>query len=111
MKQKILIDLKVVCDPPYTVGSWARTLEEKAKHLEVWCREFEEFVRDHRSQDPIGILVEREYQDQCSHCGREWETDEEGCPLCCNKAQKEWEDTRLELPTNASSTPQSMNSR
>lgn len=94
MKQKVLIDLKVVCDPPYTVGRWARTLEDKAKHLEEWCREFEAFVRDHRSQDPVGMSVEREFQEQCSHCGYEWETDNEGCPVCCDKAQKEWEEQK-----------------
>ena len=89
MKQKVLIDLKVVCDPPYAVGRWTRTLEDKAKQLESWCIEFEEFIRDHRSQDPIGLNVEREYQEQCSHCGSEWEEDADG-PLCCAAAQEEW---------------------
>lgn len=90
MKQRVLVELKVVCDPPYTVGRWAITLEERVLHLEGWCREFEEFVRDHRSQGPVSLSVEREYQDQCSFCGNQWEEDETG-PLCCNKALAEWE--------------------
>lgn len=90
MKQKVLVDLHVVCEPPYSVGRWSRTLEDKAKRLEEWCRDFEEFLRDHRSQDPVSLSVEREYQEQCSLCGREWEEDEEG-PLCCNEAQQEWQ--------------------
>lgn len=90
MKQKVLVDVKVVCDPPYMAGYWGRNLEDKARQLEKWCREFEQFVRDHRSQDPVGIYVEREYQEQCSHCGYEWETDDTGCPVCCHIAMEEW---------------------
>lgn len=97
MKLKVLIDLKVVCVPPYTVGKWSRTNEEKARRLDEWCKEFEDFVRDHRSQDPISLSVEREYQDQCSHCTSEWETDDEGRPVCCNKAQKEFEEKHANL--------------
>ena len=26
----------------------------------------------------------------CSFCGYEWEEDENGCPVCCNKAVDEW---------------------
>ena len=95
MKQKVLVNVSVSCEPPYTVGRWCRTMEDKAKQLEAWCREFEEFIRDHRSQDPIGLSVEREYQEQCSHCGSEWEEDKDG-PLCCNEAQKEWDAAKSE---------------
>ena len=91
MKQKVLIDIKVVCDPPNDVTRWDRTLEAKAKSLEGWCRDFESFVRDHRSQDPVGMSVEREYQEQCSYCGYEWETDDDGVPVCCQKAIDEHE--------------------
>ena len=89
MKEKVLVDVRILCDPPGLVGSWSHTLEDKARRLEEWCREFEEFVRDHRSQDAVGLTVEREYQDQCSFCGREWEEDADG-PLCCREAQEEW---------------------
>ena len=93
MKERILVNVSVICDPPYAVGRWTRTMEQKAKALESWCREFEEFIRDHRSQDPIDLHVEREYQEQCSHCGREWEEDKDG-PVCCDEAQKEWNETQ-----------------
>ncbi len=88
MKQKVLIDVIVRCDPPYAVGRWSRTLEDKARRLEEWCQDFEEFIRDHRSQDPVSLNVERQYQEQCSLCGREWEEDDNG-PLCCKAAQEE----------------------
>lgn len=87
MRQKVLVDVQVTCDPPAT--RWCRTLEERARELEHWARDFHEFIRDHRSQDPVSLNVERIYQDQCSHCHREWEEDEDG-PLCCDKAQEEW---------------------
>ena len=96
VKQKVLIDLHVTCDPPYSVGRWSKTLEDKAKRLEEWCRDFEEFLRDHRSQDPVSLNVEREYQEQCSLCGREWEEDADG-PLCCNEAQDEWHKQRADV--------------
>ena len=92
MKQKVLVNLTVVCDPPWSVGRLSRTLEDKAKRLEEWCREFEKFLLDHRSQDAVTMNVEREYQEQCIHCKREWEQDADG-PLCCTKAQEEWDKT------------------
>lgn len=89
MKTKVLVDVTVSCDPPIGIGRWTRTLEDRAKALESWAREFEEFIRDHRSQDPVSLSVERHFQTQCSHCGYEWEEDETG-PLCCQKANDEW---------------------
>lgn len=86
MRQRVLVDIKVICDIPNHVGQWSSTLERRAELIEKWAREFAEFIRDHRSQDPVSLSVEREYQDQCSHCGREWEEDEDG-PLCCSDAQ------------------------
>jgi len=28
---------------------------------------------------------------ECSYCGYEWEEDENGCPVCCQKAIDDWE--------------------
>lgn len=89
MKQKVLIDVTVTVELPRHVTRWCRTMEDRAKELTVWAAEFEAFVRDHRSQDPVSLTVDRHYQDQCTHCGREWEEDSDG-PLCCAKAQEEW---------------------
>lgn len=72
-------------------GWWRKTPEEQAKELEQTAREFEAFVRDHRSQDPVFIEIIREFEDQCSHCGYEWSVNEEGVPLCCQKAIDEFE--------------------
>lgn len=95
MKHKVLVNLSVTCDPPYSVGRWSRTLEDKASRLEEWCRDFEAFLRDHRSQDPVSLTVEREYQEQCSFCRGKWEEDADG-PLCCNSAQEEWDRQRAD---------------
>lgn len=32
----------------------------------------------------------------CSHCGRDWEEYEDGCPCCCDEAQDEWAKARGE---------------
>jgi len=50
--------------------TWAEVYTEK---LETWAREFEEFLRDHRSQDVNGLTVEREVKDYCSACNEELE--------------------------------------
>ena len=89
MKNKVLLEVRVTVEPPYSVGMFSATLERKAQRLEEWCREFEDFLRDHRSQDPVSLSVERGYEDQCSFCGRPWEEDADG-PLCCGEAQDEW---------------------
>ena len=90
MKKKVLIEARVNCDPPNHIFRWNRTVEDQAKAIERWIKEFDEFIRDHRSQDPVNLSVERIYQDQCSHCGCEWEETEEGCPVCCDEAINEW---------------------
>lgn len=89
MKQKVLVNFSITCDPPRYVVSYCNTIERKVKALEEWCREFEYFIRDHRSQDCVSLTVEREYEDQCSYCGNKWEVDEDG-PTCCDEALLEW---------------------
>ena len=93
MKKKVLIDVHVICEPPASATRWAYTVEQQARQLEEWCREFEEFVRDHRSQDPVSLSVQRQYEERCSHCGRQWEEDADG-PVCCDKAQQEWDEAK-----------------
>lgn len=91
MKQKVLIDVSVSIEPPGDIGRWSSTVERRAQAIEQWCSEFEDFVRDHRSQDPVSLTVERKYEMQCSHCHNEWEEEDgTGEPLCCRKAQEEW---------------------
>lgn len=89
MKVKQLVDVKIECDPPSHAWGYGRNHAQQAEAAEKWCREFEDFVRDHRSQDAITLTVRRRFEDVCSHCGQVYEEDEDG-PLCCNKAVDEW---------------------
>ena len=78
-----LSEIRVVAEPPDYVTRGCRNLEQAAATLEAWARELQEFVRDHRSQDPVRVYVERETMKVCSHCRHEWETyDEDGKTLC-----------------------------
>lgn len=90
MKKQVLINVKIECDPPHHWRGF-RTQEEVAQYYEGWVKEFHDFIRDHRSQDPVCLNVIREHEDQCSFCGYTWDTDDNGCPLCCQKAIDEWE--------------------
>lgn len=96
MKVKTVIDLRVICDPPsFITFSW-QSIEQQSKALLQWTEDFHTFIRDHRSMDGMCLIVEKQYEDQCSHCHRQWETDDEtGEPLCCNKAQEEWKISKL----------------
>jgi hypothetical protein len=90
MKKKVLIDVRVVADVSRGIYSWrAKTKEQEAKEMQSLASEFNDFVRDHRSMDWVTLEVEKEYQDQCEHCGYEWEVDAEGVPVCCDKAIEE----------------------
>jgi len=62
-------------------------MERWAQNAERWVEEFTEFIRDHRSQDPVVLYVNRVYREECSHCGSEWEDP----PFCCNKAVEEYD--------------------
>jgi len=92
MKKAVLIDLRIECAPPTGYYYYAGlTLEKQAKRLEEWAKDFNDFIRDHRSQDKVSLSVERIFQDQCSFCGSEWEIDNDGVPMCCQDAIKEME--------------------
>lgn len=59
--------------------------ESLGKCLERKCKDFEDFLRDHRSQDMISLEVVRETQNQCAACNAEWEADEyDGAVHCAN---------------------------
>ena len=77
-----LVSLRIVVDPPRD-SYWWRTEEQRIRGLEAWAHELEEFVRDHRSQDPISLTVERENETVCDRCHREWETYTEDGATCC----------------------------
>ena len=37
------------------------------------------------------VYYDYDASDICSFCRNEWEEDEDGCPVCCQKAVDEWE--------------------
>ena len=93
MKVSRLTDVIVTCEPPTT---WRReTLEERERRLQWWVKDFDDFIRDHRSQDPVRLKVERVHTDVCEFCGDEWETTDDGCPVCCHKAIEEFEAAKV----------------
>jgi hypothetical protein len=100
MKKKILKDVKIICEPPQRRWGGFNGLEDEAIFYEKWVKEFEEFIRDHRSQDPVYLNVEREYKECCEFCEEEWETSDDSCPLCCQKAVDEFETNRRPTPTH-----------
>jgi len=93
MKKTIISDVKIECDPPRVPFYIKRNGQEAiSDYYESWIKDFNEFIRDHRSQDPVSLFVEREYQDICSYCGSDWNEDENGLPLCCDQAEKEYKE-------------------
>jgi hypothetical protein len=103
------IDVRMVCDPPSHLTSWIcerRGSPEYWKRVEdryeSWIKELEEFMRDHRSRDGIGLGTERVMEEQCNACGGAWETDtneDTGKTICaCCGAEVE---TETKEPANA----------
>lgn len=91
MKKNILDNIRVELDPPRYAYGWSQQLETQAKDLEAWAKDLMVFLRDHRSQDDVPIKVIRDRRDICTHCGSDWETDDDCIPLCCSKAVEEHE--------------------
>lgn len=87
-KVRRLIDATVEADLLNGLYSWqTNTPERLATALEKLVAEFHEHIRDHRSLDFIRLQVNRVVQDQCSLCGKEWETDTDdakGTTHCAN---------------------------
>jgi len=87
VKKKVLIDASVSVEFPYIerMSYRYKTVEDKAKALEVACRDFQEFLRDHRSQDIVYLCVERTYADICSECEAKFEEwIDDGVHKCAN---------------------------
>lgn len=82
-KVKILQSAHVECEPGRYAVWHARTEEDRAKQLESWCKEFNEFIRDHRHQDDTRVSVVRVVWDCCSACKAQWEPyQEDGKTIC-----------------------------
>src|SRR5512133_2331093 len=64
---KVATDCYVRVEP--RIG-WGRyTDEQRYKEMAQWVHYFEEFLRDHRSQDVQSMDVVQEWETQCSECG------------------------------------------
>ena len=74
---------------PSTKPIWYKklTVEELEKEeidfYNEWVKDFNNFLRDHRSQDVNDIQVIIDKRDVCSKCGKEWETYEDEGKTCC----------------------------
>lgn len=78
-----LTDVTVEVDPPHMYG--CRTPEQRAQALERWVRDFNDFIRDHRSQDEARLHVMRKHEDVCSVCNGTWDmASEDGVAYCGN---------------------------
>ncbi len=92
-----VVCVKIEIDPPARCGQyiphksgspeWYEAYEKALKH---WSAHLVEFIRDHRSQDPLQISVSKEKEEFCSECGKSWEEvppEEKGllptCSWCC----------------------------
>lgn len=85
IKRKVLTGVHIECEPPSSVGQWCSSIERKAQELESWARDVKDFIRDHRSMDPIDLAVVREYSDLCAQCENEWEpVEEDGTTYCAH---------------------------
>lgn len=81
----VLVGCHIECEPPNNVTRFCGSVEAEAKALERWAEEVVEFIRDHRSMDPMHIHVVRDYEDKCSLCESPWETmEEEGAKFCAH---------------------------
>lgn len=87
-RPKVLVDVEVEAH----FHTYYRKVEDRAAELDRRVDEFNTFIRDHRSQDDVRLIVNRKYQDQCSGCGNEWETfidEDTGGKTCCAHCGRE----------------------
>lgn len=92
-KLEVVIDLRVVIQPPRHIAAWyGRDLKRYEQELKRWADQIYEHVRDHRSLDLVGIDVERITEIVGSNCKQAWsvaydedESDTEtNVPYCAN---------------------------
>jgi hypothetical protein len=67
----------------YGTPEYWKALEKEMLH-EV--REFDDFIRDHRSRDEYGINIIKKYVLTCKFCGHEYPDEFNGIADCCEEA-------------------------
>lgn len=80
-----VVDVQVIADLS-AVTQYIRQddYDRRARALEDAVKEFNEFIRDHRSQDYVRLEVQRVTEEQCSGCKSAWETMTEDGMVCCS---------------------------
>lgn len=94
--KKTVTDMRIVCEPSYRLYNPHRygspeywTYQEKELNSEA--REFEAFIRDHRSRDGVSMFVEKTRVITCKFCGYAYEDYNEDAnikPDCCDEAME-----------------------
>jgi len=64
---------------------------DSPRNWEDAAEDLEELLKEHDAFSKHRVTLEREEFDVCSFCGCDWEVDEEGTPVCCEKAVAEHE--------------------
>lgn len=80
----------------FALHNWWGDMSEEyliRKHEER-AKDFNEFIRDHRSQDDVRLETVWDNVDVCSECGREWEVAIEDSVKSCAWCGAEVTDTR-----------------
>ena len=87
-KKQIIIAVEVRIDVPI----YWRTLDENLEASKRAIREAEDMCKEIKRHVNGGErpYVHREIRDICTFCRREWEEEDDGCPLCCDMAVEEW---------------------
>ena len=62
---------------------------------EMECRDIEKQIKRHVDGFNYTRII-ADVEESCGFCGHNWERaiDDDGCPVCCNKAVDEWENSQ-----------------
>jgi hypothetical protein len=84
---------RVVVEPDdkYSHSWW------KDRHYEAACEEILKQVKRH-VDDAQHARIESDSVEACEFCSYEWETEEDGTPVCCGKAQEEFKASKAVAP-------------
>lgn len=82
-------NFRVVVEPikPSFMPQYQEEYEETMAQV---CKRLVEKIRRH-VDDVEYVYWECEHHAVCSHCGLDWEALEDGQPVCCEDAIREWE--------------------
>ena len=83
MKKTRRFNYRVVVEP-------AIYLNDSEQVERAICEYIKEQIKRH-VDNVSNVYIRWDTLSFCEHCGRVWEEDEQGCPLCCDKAIEEWE--------------------